>query len=336
MNRMTSPAEAGLQSRELDELTIARAREIVLKEAAGLQVLAGSLGPEITAAVRLIEAQAGRLIVSGVGKSGHIGAKLAATFASTGTPSFFVHAAEATHGDLGMVLRGDTVLAISKSGSTRELYPLLDYCTDNGIPVIAITGEPDSRLGRAATIVLKLPDVDEVCPNNLAPTTSATLMLVMGHVMAVLLMDSRKFAHADFAQFHPGGRLGRRLSTIRRYMEEYGTEVPKVSVDAPIEIVISQLTGGRMGCVVVCEPGGDALRGIITEGDLRRAISPELFQKQAGDIMTSTPHTVTADELIVTAIELMATRRIANVIVVADGKPIDVIHMKDLLERGYV
>jgi arabinose-5-phosphate isomerase len=319
------------------EAAVGRAREIIAREVEGLTELARSLDGSVAAAAALIAGGAGRLIVTGIGKSGHIGAKLAATFASTGTPAFFLHAAEAAHGDLGMITRSDMVLAISNSGNSRELYAVLDYCEANSIAVLGITANPASRLGRQAAVVLTLPEVDEVCPNNLAPTTSAILTLSLGHVLAVLLMEMRAFAEADFAQLHPGGRLGLLLSKVGRYVEEYCEAIPTVAPEAALGEVIDVVTAGRKGCAVVVGPDGGALQGMITEGDLRRAYAPDMFAKNASEIMSPRPVIVGLDALVKDAVVLMKERRIAAIIAVdAANRPAGLLDMKDLMARGYV
>ena len=321
-----------------------RARAILGKEIEGMAALAAALDGSLATALGAIEGRvrpdatgrSGRLVVTGMGKSGHIGAKLASTFASTGTPSHYLHAAEAAHGDLGMIARGDVVLAISKSGASRELQAITDYCRAGDIPIIAITADPASALGRAATVVLRLPDVVEVCPINLAPTTSALITLALGDVLAVLLMERRSFAEADFAAFHPGGKLGRGLSTLRRYVDEFGGSAPSVPPSAPLGQVISAVADGRKGCVVVLEDDGTRLRGIITEGDLRRAYGPAMFDKRAEDIMTARPVMVDIDDLVRDAVALMAARRIANIIVLDGTRVVEILDAKDLMQRGYL
>jgi arabinose-5-phosphate isomerase len=345
MNRPTDPARLA-DPAPLDGTVIAgRAREIIGREAEGMAALAGAIDGSLAEAIAVIEARVlarpeagrpGRLVVSGVGKSGHIGAKLASTFASTGTPSFYLHAAEAAHGDLGMIGPEDVVLAISNSGDTRELFPVLDYCRTLGVPVIAITARAESRLGRQATVLLRLPTVEEVCPNNLAPTTSTLITLSLGHVIAVLLMERRSFADTDFAQFHPGGQLGHSLATVRRYVEEFGGEAPGVAPETPMSEVISAVALGRKGCVVVLDPLEGTLRGIITEGDLRRAYDPEMFGKRAMDIMTPRPVTIGLDDLVRDAIALMTERRIANIVVLDGARVVEVLDTKDLMQRGYL
>lgn len=301
-----------------------------------MALLRDSFDGNLIKAVSAIQACTGRLIVTGVGKSGHIGAKLAATFASTGTPSFFLHAAEAAHGDLGMVTGQDIVLAISNSGMTKELFPILDFCTANGAKVIGMTSNDQSRLAQKSEICLTLPKVKEVCPNNLAPTSSAIITLAAGHVLAVLLMEQRSFIDADFGKLHPGGRLGLLLSSVRRYTEEFQDAVPTVAPNELLGHVVIKLAEGQRGCVVVTEEGTNRLLGLITEGDLRRAFSTDMFSKTAQAIMTTRPVTVGVEDLMSTAVSLMKERRIANVVVVDGETVVDVLHTKDLMQRGYM
>jgi arabinose-5-phosphate isomerase len=313
-----------------------RARAIVEEEIQAMALLRDSFDDSLIKAVSLILACPGRLIVTGVGKSGHIGAKLAATFASTGTPSFFLHAAEASHGDLGMITPQDVVLAISNSGMTKELFPVLDFCTTNDIKVICMTSSETSRLAQQSTICLKLPKVKEVCPNNLAPTSSAVITLAAGHVLAVLLMEQRSFVDADFGKLHPGGRLGLLLSSVRRYTDEFRDQVPTVTPDELLGHVVIKMAEGQRGCVVVTEEGTNRLLGLITEGDLRRALSPDMFSKTARAIMTTRPVTVSLEDPMSTAVSLMKERRIANVVVVDGETVVDILHTKDLMQRGYM
>lgn len=345
MNRRPDPPAVAPISVPPDAAAVAAAgRAIVRKEIEGMERLAETIDGSLAAALSAIERQiarhaegaGGRLIVTGIGKSGHIAAKLASTFASTGTPSFYLHAGEAAHGDLGMIGRGDVVLAISRSGDSRELFAVLDYCRSRSIPLIAITARPDSPLGRGATVTLRLPDVVEVCAINLAPTTSALITLALGHVLAVQLMERRAFAEADFAAFHPGGRLGRGLSTLRSYVQEFGGEVPAVAPATPIGEVISAVAAGRKGSVVVLDADARGLLGIITEGDLRRAYGPEMFRKRATDIMTASPVTVPVDANVRDAVAIMTAKRIANIVVLDGDKVVEILDTKDLMQRGYL
>lgn len=313
-----------------------RARSIIDQEIEAMALLRDSFDDNLIKAVGLIQACAGRLIVTGVGKSGHIGAKLAATFASTGTPSFFLHAAEASHGDLGMITGQDVVLAISNSGQTKELFPVLDFCSANGAKVICMTSNEQSRLAQNSDICLRLPPVKEVCPNNLAPTSSAIITLAAGHVLAVLLMERRAFVDADFGKLHPGGRLGLLLSSVRRYTEEFKDVVPTVSPNELLGHVVIKIAEGQRGCVVVIEDGTKRLLGLITEGDLRRAFSPDMFSKTAQAIMTTRPVAVSVEDLMSSAVTLMKERRIAHIVVLDGESVVDVLHSKDLMQRGYM
>jgi arabinose-5-phosphate isomerase len=316
--------------------TLKRARNIIDQEMEALALLRDTFDNRLVKALSLIQSCTGHLVVTGVGKSGHIGAKLAATFASTGTPSFFLHAAEASHGDLGMITSNDVVLAISNSGTTKELFPVLDFCTANGAPVVAMTANETSRLAQQSTVCLLLPKVKEVCPNNLAPTSSAIITLAAGHVLAVLLMEQRQFVDADFGRLHPGGRLGLQLSSVRRYTDEFKDVVPTVTPQDLLGHVVIRLAEGQRGCVVVTEEGTKRLLGLITDGDLRRALSPDMFSKSAQAIMTTRPVTVGVDDLMSTAVSIMKERRIANIVVVDGDMVVDVLHSKDLMQRGYM
>lgn len=313
-----------------------RARAIIDQEIEAMAQLRDSFDDSLVNAVGLIQGCKGRLVITGVGKSGHIGAKLAATFASTGTPSFFMHAAEASHGDLGMITAQDVVLAISNSGMTKELFPVLEFCNTNGTKVICMTANDQSRLAQQSDICLTLPKVKEVCPNNLAPTSSAIITLAAGHALAVLLMEQRSFVDADFGKLHPGGRLGLLLSSVRRYTEEFKDVVPTVAPTELLGHVVIKLAEGQRGCVVVVEEGTNRLLGLITEGDLRRAFSPDMFSKSAQAIMTTRPVTVSVEDLMSTAVSTMKERRIANLVVVDGDTVVDVLHTKDLMQRGYM
>ena len=312
------------------------ATEVFEVEAAAIRSLSGQLDAAFDAAVERLAACTGRVVCTGMGKSGHVMKKVAATLASTGTPSFFLHAAEASHGDLGMITGQDVVLAISNSGMTKELFPVVEFCVTNGAKVICMTSNETSRLAQQSDICLRLPKVKEVCPNNLAPTSSAVITLAAGHVLAVLLMEQRSFVDADFGKLHPGGRLGLLLSSVRRYTEEFQDKVPTVKPQELMGHVVIRMAEGQRGCVVVAEEGTNRLLGLITEGDLRRAFSPDMFGKTAQAIMTTRPVTVSVEDLMSTAVSIMKERRIANVVVVDGDTVVDVLHTKDLMQRGYM
>lgn len=293
----------------------------------------GGLGVALVAAVELLGRIDGRLIVSGMGKSGHIARKVAATFASTGTPAYFVHPAEASHGDLGMIRRGDAVLAISWSGETVELADLITYAKRFRIPLLAMTANPDSALGRQADLCLCLPASEEACPNGLAPTTSTTMQLVLGDALAIALLEARGFSAHDFKVYHPGGRLGARLTFIRDVMHT-GERIPLVPVGVPVAEAIMEMTGKRFGCVSVVD-GAGRLTGIVTDGDLRRHMGPNLMTETVETLMTPQPLTVRPETLAAEALALLnETRR--SVLLVVDGRqvPIGIVHLHDLYAVG--
>jgi len=312
------------------------ARTVILAEAAALGALADTLdGDAFTRAIDTLLSTKGHCIVLGVGKSGHIGRKIAATLASTGTPSFFVHPAEASHGDLGMVTPGSCVLAISNSGESRELVDVLRYCNKNTIPVIAITCRTGSTLGKAANIVLALPAVPEACPNGLVPTTSMAMTLAMGDALAIAAMQARGFTAADFGDRHPAGKLGLQLQHVGDWMQSHNAPPPILSPEAMARDVLGTITEGRMGCAAVINTDG-TLAGMITDGDLRRALTADFFDKTAADMMSLDPYCVTPQDRISDVIAHLTTRRIANVFVLESGKPVAAMHLKDLLEEGYL
>ena len=294
--------------------------------------LDGELGEALAKAIDTIQSARGRVIVSGMGKSGHIGRKVAATLASTGTPAFFLHPAEASHGDLGMATPDDVILAFSWSGETAELADLIEYAKRFAIPLIAATSRRESALGRAADVLLILPEVEEACPNGLAPTTSTTIQLVLGDALAVALIEARGFSAQDFRQFHPGGKLGARLHKVDDLMHT-GEDIPLLPESAGMTEVILAMTGKRFGCVGLVNPAG-ALTGIITDGDLRRHWAERVEEKKPAEIMTRNPRTVPLGALASAALEAMNRRKITVLFVVSGGKPIGVLHIHDLLKAG--
>ncbi len=314
---------------------ISLAREVIRTERHALEQLENSVGPAFREAIDLILAATGYVIVAGVGKSGHIGQKIAASLASTGTPAFFVHPTEASHGDLGMVRRGSVVLAISYSGESRELVDMLRFCKSNEVPVIAMTRTAESTLGRFASVVLALPAVPEACPNGLAPTSSTTMALALGDAVTVTLMNRRGFSREDFGQVHPGGKLGRSLQTARSYLSGRPAEMPLVPEDTPFEQLVSTISGGRKGCAGVIDAAG-RLTGMVTDGDLRRAFLAGKTNETASGIMTRNPKTIDPAERIQAVIERMSDLRIGSAFVVEDGRPIGLIDLKDLLAEGYL
>jgi arabinose-5-phosphate isomerase len=311
------------------------ARDVLATEAAGLHALAATLDARFVRAVDLLAAAAGRVVVTGMGKSGHIARKIAATFASTGTPALFVHPAEASHGDLGMVVPGDAVLALSNSGETSELADLIDHAHRFGLPLIAITGRAESTLAQAASVVLELPPAPEAGALGLAPTTSTTMQLALGDALAVALIARRGFGPAEFRQFHPGGRLGARLRRVRELMHGAGA-MPLAAADTPMHAALLTMTEKRFGCLGIVDPQG-RLAGIVTDGDLRRAMGPDLLGRRVGEIMTRGPRTIGPDALASDALRAMneAPHPITTLFVVDGGHvPLGILHIHDLLRAG--
>ena len=290
------------------------------------------LGQSFIAAVDLISAARGRLIVTGMGKSGHVGRKIAATFASTGTPAFFVHPSEASHGDLGMITPDDAIMALSWSGETAELKDLIDYSRRFRIGLIAVTAVTDSTLGRAADVVLAMPQAREACPHNLAPTTSTLMQAALGDALAIALLESRGFTAVDFGHFHPGGRLGAMLKFVRDIMHT-GAEIPLATVGARMSEAIAEMTAKTFGCVGITDRRGH-LVGIITDGDLRRHMSAKLLDLAVEEVMTPQPRTVRPDQLVSEALELLNSSKKTQLMVVDGGKPVGVVHFHDLLRAG--
>ena len=301
-------------------------KELVQDEARALGALADSLGAEFDKACRLILDAKGKLIVSGLGKSGHIGRKIAATFASTGTTATFLHLAEAIHGDLGIAAAGDVALLISQSGATGELEPVIDHFEAVGIPIIAITGNPRSMLGEAAAAPLVLPHWPEVGPEAVAPTTSTTMTLALGDALAMTVMREKGFTRTDFGRLHPGGSLGARLKPVKRLMHG-GEQLPLVGQDTNMHDVIVVMSQKRLGVVGVTGDDG-RLVGIITDGDLRRHIEQGL-DHPASAFMSADPKTVEPDSLVDDALTLFDEHRITTLFVVDDGRPVGVLHIHD-------
>ncbi|OSP54692.1 SIS domain-containing protein [Pseudoruegeria sp. SK021] len=315
---------------------LAAGRRVITTEATALDALAQSLDERFAAAVRLILETKGRVILSGMGKSGHIARKIAATFASTGTSAHFVHPAEASHGDLGMLSSGDVVMMLSNSGETPELADMIAYTRRFGIPLIGVASRIDSTLLRQADIALVLPAQPEACGTGVVPTTSTTMTLALGDALAVALMDYRKFTPQDFRQFHPGGKLGARLSKVSDLMHR-GDELPLVPLDAPMSDVLVTMSQKGFGVVGVTGPNGN-LRGIITDGDLRRHMD-KLLDRNAAEVMTANPTTIAPDALSEEAVAVMETRKITCLFVVPhDGTSpaVGILNIHDCLRAGVV
>ena len=313
---------------------IISAKRTIDKEVEALRMMEGELSENLTKALDLMQNTKGRVIVTGMGKSGHVGSKIAATLASTGTPSFFVHPGEASHGDLGMLTNDDCVIAISNSGETKELSDIVLYCKRYGIPLIAITKNPDSTLGQSGDILLKLPDDGEACPLGLAPSSSTTATMVLGDILAVRLLERKGFTKTDFKQRHPGGKLGSFLKKVSDLMHK-GDEMPLVHEDTPMQDALLVMTSKMLGCIGVIDKEGN-LVGIFTDGDLRRCLGPDILQKTAQDVMTKNPKTIAPDVLAVEALNTMNNtgKGITQLFVIQDRKPIGIIHMHDCLRAG--
>ncbi len=292
----------------------------------------GELGKSFVAAVELMRKAGGRVIVTGMGKSGHVGRKISSTLSSTGTPSFFVHPSEASHGDLGMITGDDVILALSWSGETAELKNLIDYSRRFRSPLIAVTAEAGSTLGHAADVALVLPQAREACPHNLAPTTSSLMQLALGDAIAIALLESRGFTALDFGLLHPGGRLGALLKFARDVMHT-GDSMPLARAGTRMSQAIVEMSTKGFGCVGIADEAGRLL-GIITDGDLRRHMRPDLLESRVEDVMTHNPKTVRPDQLVSELLEMLNATNITSVFVVEAGRPVGVVHLHDLLRTG--
>jgi arabinose-5-phosphate isomerase len=297
-----------------------------------IQALGNGLAGPFADAVLALSAAKGRVIVTGVGKSGHIGSKIAATLASTGTPAFFVHPAEANHGDLGMIAADDVIIAMSWSGETAELKGILAYSRRFRIPLIAVTSGASSTLAQEADIVLSLPKAEEACPHGLAPTTSTLMQLAIGDALAVALLESRGFTARDFHTYHPGGRLGASLKHVADIMHK-GERLPLVAIGTSMRDAIMEITGKGFGCVGITTPDG-LLAGIITDGDLRRKINTDLLSMTVDEVMTHAPKTIQPDMLVAKALDIANASSITALMVTDNLRPVGIIHIHDLLRIG--
>jgi arabinose-5-phosphate isomerase len=315
---------------------VASAIRTIDAEAAGVAALAaalrGALGQAFAAAAATIRGATGRVIVTGIGKSGHVAGKIAATLASTGTPASYVNAGEARHGDLGMITPADVVLALSWSGETPELKDIIDYSRRFRVPLIALTGAPESALGRAGDITLAVPQAVEACPHGLAPTTSTTMQLALGDALAISLLEARGFTAGQFKDFHPGGRLGAQLTFVRDIMHT-GAAMPLAAPDMAMGEVLVEMTAKSLGCVGIVD-GEGRLSGIITDGDLRRRMHPGLLAATAAEVMTHGPRSIGPDTLASRALELINAAKITALFVIEDERPVGVVHLHDLLRIG--
>lgn len=324
------PAAIQQSQLEADRLS---ALKTIDSEIKAIQELKNSLDAEsLTRALDFMQHSGGRVIITGMGKSGHIGKKIAASLASTGTPSFFVHPAEASHGDLGMITENDVVIAISNSGESRELIDILNYCKRFGIKLIAITKNRESSLGKAGDVVLILPNNGEACPLGLAPTSSTTATLVLGDILTVGMIERNGFSKEDFNDRHPGGKLGAILKRVSDLMHT-GQEMPILDENANMQAVLLEMTSKRLGCVGFVNRNGD-LTGILTDGDLRRCLSAQILSEKAVDLMTRNPKTISPNAMTAEALKIMHDKKITNLFVLENNKPVGVIHIHDLLNNG--
>lgn len=317
------------------EQDISCAKRTMNREIEALRCMEASFDQTLSNVLDLMQNAKGRVIVTGMGKSGHIGKKIAATLASTGTPSFFVHPGEASHGDLGMLTENDVVLAISNGGESKELSDILLYCKRYGIPLIAMTKNPESTLGKAGNVLLRLPNNGEACPLGMAPTSSTTATLVLGDILAICLMERRGFSKTDYKKRHPGGKLGAMLLKVSDLMHK-DAEIPLVTEDAPMQEALLAMTSKMLGCVGVINQQGE-LSGIITDGDLRRCMSADIMSQKVSRIMTRNPKIIEADILAVEALNTMNNtgNGITQLFVLDNSKkPIGVIHIHDCLRAG--
>jgi arabinose-5-phosphate isomerase len=315
---------------------VASATRTLQLETEGLSALTTALASELVdnfaEAVAMLRKCRGRIIVTGMGKSGHVAQKTAATLSSTGSPSYFVHPSEASHGDLGMITRDDVIVAFSWSGETVELGNIVSYSRRFAVPLVAVTSNPHSALAEAAEIVLALPQAREACPHGLAPTTSTVMQLALGDCLAIALLESKGFTARDFKTLHPGGQLGARLKFVGDLMHK-GDRLPLASADAIMAEAIVVMTEKALGCLGVVGDDG-LLAGIITDGDLRRHMGDGLLSRHVHEIMTAAPKTVTPDLLASAALELINASKITALFVVEDGRPVGIIHIHDLLRAG--
>jgi arabinose-5-phosphate isomerase len=322
----TDPAKSAVQS-ALRTLEVGTSGIAAISAA-----LLGPLGVAFAETVDLIRQARGRVIITGLGKSGHVARKIAATLASTGTPAFFVHAAEASHGDLGMITPDDVIVALSWSGEQPEMKNLVNYSARFAIPMIAVTSNAESSLGQAARFVLELPKVREACPHNLAPTTSTLMQAAIGDALAIALLESRGFTALEFAKFHPGGKLGAMLNHISDLMHT-GDALPLKPVGTTMTDALAEMSAKGFGCVAIVDANGH-IAGIITDGDLRRQMRRNLLELKVEDVMTPDPKVIERDSLASEALEVLNSAKITSLFVTEANKPVGIIHLHDLLRAG--
>ncbi len=321
-----------LQTADTADQDLSSAKRVLRLEVEGLEFLAETLDGQFVEALDVLTSMTGHVVVTGMGKSGHVARKIAATLASTGTPALFVHPAEASHGDLGMIKAGDAVLALSNSGETPELADLVAYTRRFEIPLVGIIGRNDNALSKAADVALILPATTEACPMGLAPTTTTTVMMALGDAIAVALLERKGFSPDDFHVLHPGGRLGQRLLKVADIMH-CGDELPLLDGDTAMADALLVMTAKSFGCVGIVD-GDGCLMGVITDGDLRRNMSADLLVQKTAAVMTGGAKTIRPQALASEAVHLMNAGKITNLFVVEDKRPVGILHIHDCLRAG--
>ena len=313
-------------------MEIKTGRQVIDIEIKALNLLKNYISKDFVKVVNLLLKNKGKIIVSGIGKSGHIASKIASTLSSVGSPSFYIHPSEANQGDLGMLEKKDAVILISNSGETSELINLILYCKKLGIPIISITSEHDSTLSRESNLNLLIPKNIEACPLELAPTSSTTCTLALGDALAVTLLKKKKFTESDFRELHPGGKLGQMLSEVKDVMK-MNLNIPLIAESKNMSYAILEMTSKGEGCVGVVSTKNELI-GIITDGDIRRNMNPKLLDKNVKEIMTRKPKTLSPNTLISKALKIMNEESITNIFITVHKKPIGIIHMHDMLKNN--
>ena len=313
-------------------MEISSGKSVIDSEINALNLLKNSIDNSFRNVINLLLNVKGKIIISGIGKSGHIASKISSTLSSIGSPSFFIHPGEANHGDLGMITRKDVIILISNSGETVELFNLILYCKKIKVPIISITSNPQSTLSLKSDIILRIPNNIEACPLELAPTSSTTCMLALGDAIAVTLLKKRKFTTKDFSELHPGGKLGQMLMIVKEVMKK-GKQIPLISEVNKVDLAILEMSSKGQGCVGIVSKKNNQLIGIITDGDLRRNMSSDLLSRGVVEIMTKNPKTLSPNTLVSKALELMNQKSITNYFITQKKVPVGIIHMHDILKR---
>ena len=318
----------------MEQNIIKIAKQVISTENKALKILTNSINNNFVKAIDILKKTKGRIILTGIGKSGIIANKISSTLSSTGSPSQFIHPAEASHGDLGILSKNDSIIALTFSGKTNELNDIFFYSKENKIPLIIITSKSNSNLKQISKICIELSNIKEACPLNLAPTTSTTAMLVLGDAIAIVLMKLKKFTKKNFYSFHPGGELGKKLLLVKNVMHQ-GNKVPLVEEKILMNDVIIEMSKKRLGCVGVTSKN-KKLVGVITDGDLRRHMKNNILEKTAGEIMKKKPKTINKEMFVTNALELMEKNKITQVFIIQNNKPIGILHIHDCIELGLI